>query len=85
MQASVSSDSQSAPSESVPVLRVDLLDELMAAKGAGTPTAQARAFGLNVTHWFDIRSGRAPNLTLKNAQKIAAIAGTTVDVLWGRS
>lgn len=85
MQASISSDTSSNPSDQSPQLRIEVLDALMAARGIVSPAEQAKAFGMNRTQWYDIRSGRTPNLSLKNAQKIAAIAGTTVDVLWGRS
>lgn len=85
MQASISSDTPSRSSETAPRLNVEKVDELMSAKGHFTPAEQAQALGMNVTQWYDIRSGRTPNVTLKTAQKIAAVAGTTVDSLWGRS
>jgi hypothetical protein len=62
-------------------LRTNVLDALMAAKGIRTKVAQAEAFDLERTYWFNIRSGRRTP-TLATALRIAQVAGTTVEVLF---
>lgn len=65
-------------------LRVNVVDALMVAKGVRTVEEQARRFGLNRTHYFNIRAGKVEP-TLDTALKIAGGAGTTVEALFGRS
>lgn len=84
MQLSEVNDASSVATDTKIVLRVDVLDALMARRGAPRPSEQAERFGLNRTHYFDLRAGRN-NASLAVALRIAAEAGTTVEVLFGRA
>lgn len=54
----------------------------MAARGITTIAGQAQAFGMNASHWSEIRGGRIGTVTMRKAGRIAKAAGTTLDVLW---
>lgn len=64
------------------VLRVDVLDALMSRRGAAKAAEQAVRFGLNRTHYADIRSGRQ-SVSLAVALRIASEAGSSVEKLFG--
>jgi transcriptional regulator with XRE-family HTH domain len=83
MQATTIGDAPSNGDHDGLRLRVEALDTLMAAKGIDTKVAQAEAFGLARTYWFNIRSGRRFP-TLATAMRIAQVAGTTVEFLFER-
>lgn len=76
-----------APTEGVdasPRLRCEVVDALMAAQKVKSKAEQARRFGIHRTHWARIRSGEtAP--TLETAMRIASVARTSVEALWGRA
>lgn len=65
-------------------LRCEVIDALMLAKKAQSKAEQARRFGIDKNHWARIRSGETTP-TLETAMRIAAVAGTTVEALWGRA
>jgi len=63
---------------------IDVIDPIMKAKGFESVAAQAEAFDLARTHWFNIRSGRVkPNLT--TAMRISAVLGIPVDAFYRRA
>lgn len=65
-------------------LRCEVIDALMKAKNVKSKAEQARRFGIAVTHWARIRSGEITP-TLDTAMRIAAVAETSVEALWGRA
>jgi DNA-binding XRE family transcriptional regulator len=65
-------------------LRTEVLDPLMAAKGAKSKAEHARRFGINRTDYWHIRKGRkTPSVEV--ALAMAREADTTVEVLFGRA
>lgn len=84
MQLSKLDDKPSSNTDTKVVMDVELLDTLMAHRGAARPGDQAVRFGLNRTHYLDLRSGRC-TASLATALRIASEAGTTVEKLWSRA
>lgn len=65
-------------------LRLPVYDSLTAARGAHTPTEQARLHGISRAHMYRLRKGdREPKLDL--AMKMAADLGVAIEVLFERS
>jgi hypothetical protein len=58
MQTTTHGDATTPRDDGPPMLDVALVDRAMAAKGAKSKAEHARRFGLNVTHYFNIRAGR---------------------------
>ena len=64
-------------------LRVEVYDQLAAAKGYTTVTAQAEWHGLNRTTMHALRAGdNVPRLD--TAMRMAADLGVAVEVIWER-
>jgi DNA-binding XRE family transcriptional regulator len=65
-------------------LRVEILDELMRAKGASSYAEQARRFGIDPAFYHHLRTGKK-SASVTTALNIAAAANTTVETLWARA
>lgn len=84
MQTTDSGDATSVKTDAPIRLRLDVVDALMKAKGVVTKAEQARRFGFARTHWARIRNGDV-DVTLNSAWKIAEVAGTSLETLFGRA
>lgn len=82
MTATTTGNGESTVANGSAVFRVNVLDALMAARGITGEEAKAKAFRLNRTNWWKIRTGRREP-KVSTALRIARVAGTTVEALWG--
>lgn len=80
MQSTISDDATSPTTDAPLRLRVEVIDALMGCSIA----EQARRFGINRQHYFDMRKQNDPALPgIAVALRVASVARTSVEALWG--
>ena len=84
MQSTVSGNGASPKGESRLRLRTEILDVLMAAKGAASKAEHARRFGIDRSFYWRLRSGLR-SASAETAMNMAHEAGTTVETLFERA